>query len=391
MSSVSEPGDSNTSARARQKWNRLLSLPSRRNVKAGLSSSSRVMTPSTSAGHPLASMGGFVTFSIDSASSPSDLPDDLAAGGRGAAPVRGMGPAVPGYGPMTGKCTPNSRRMVRFSKVTKRYGTLTVLDALDLDVHASEMVSIIGPSGAGKTSVLRMLMTLEEIDDGVIYVDGQPLTHMERGGALVKANAAHVRKHRITIGMVFQHFNLFPHMTALENCMEAPVQVLGLSNDEAEARAVELLEMVGLADKKDQHPSRLSGGRQQRVAIARALAMRPKVMLLDEVTSALDPEVIGEVLNVIRQLNSEYHLTMLMVTHQMGFAREISDRVCFCTRARSRSRAPPTRFSATPGTSAPTSFYPRCWKRVERSHGLRPARERRPGSTPISTSFSRTR
>ena len=129
--------------------------------------------------------------------------------------------------------------------------------------------------------------------------------------------------------MVFQQFNLFPHMTALENCMEAPVQVLGLTRAEAEARAVDLLEMVGLDDKKDQHPSRLSGGQQQRVAIARALAMRPKVMLLDEVTSALDPEVIGEVLNVIRQLNSEYNLTMLMVTHQMGFAREISDRVCF--------------------------------------------------------------
>ena len=219
--------------------------------------------------------------------------------------------------------------MVRFSKVTKRYGSLTVLDALDLDVEANEMVSIIGPSGAGKTSVLRMLMTLEEIDEGVIYVDGQPLTHMERGGALVKANAAHVRKHRINIGMVFQHFNLFPHMTALENCMEAPVQVLGLRKDEAEARAVELLEMVGLEDKKHQHPSRLSGGQQQRVAIARALAMRPKVMLLDEVTSALDPEVIGEVLSVIRRLNSEHNLTMLMVTHQMGFAREISDRVCF--------------------------------------------------------------
>ncbi len=219
--------------------------------------------------------------------------------------------------------------MVRFSKVTKRYGSLTVLDALDLDVAANEMVCIIGPSGAGKTSVLRMLMTLEEIDDGVIYVEGQPLTHMERDGVLVKANTAHLRKQRMNIGMVFQHFNLFPHMTALANCMEAPVQVLGLSRDEAEARAVELLGMVGLEDKKDQHPSRLSGGQQQRVAIARALAMRPKVMLLDEVTSALDPEVIGEVLNVIRQLNSEHSLTMLMVTHQMGFAREISDRVCF--------------------------------------------------------------
>jgi polar amino acid transport system ATP-binding protein len=219
--------------------------------------------------------------------------------------------------------------MVRFQNVTKRYGSLTVLDSLNLDVGANEMVSIIGPSGSGKTTVLRMLMTLEEIDEGVIYVDGQPLTHMPRNGKLVKANRAYLRRQRMNIGMVFQHFNLFPHMTALENCMEAPVQVLGMNKKEVEERSVELLEMVGLGDKKDQHPSRLSGGQQQRVAIARALAMRPKVMLLDEVTSALDPEVIGEVLNVIRRLNSEHNLTMLMVTHQMGFAKEISDRVCF--------------------------------------------------------------
>lgn len=129
--------------------------------------------------------------------------------------------------------------------------------------------------------------------------------------------------------MVFQQFNLFPHMTALENCVEAPVNVLGMDRDEAESRAIDLLRLVGMDTKKDQHPSRLSGGQQQRVAIARALAMRPKVMLLDEVTSALDPEVISEVLNVIRSLNDEHNLTMLMVTHQMGFAREISDRVCF--------------------------------------------------------------
>jgi len=225
--------------------------------------------------------------------------------------------------------------------VTKRYGDLTVLDSLDLDIASNEMVSIIGPSGSGKTTVLRMLMTLEEIDEGVIYVDGQPLTHMERNGQLVRANAAHVRRQRSNIGMVFQHFNLFPHMTALENCMEAPVQVLGLSRDEAESRSVELLDMVGLADKKDQHPARLSGGQQQRVAIARALAMRPKVMLLDEVTSALDPEVIGEVLNVIRRLNSEHNLTMLMVTHQMGFAKEISDRVCFFFAGKIYEQGPP--------------------------------------------------
>jgi polar amino acid transport system ATP-binding protein len=238
--------------------------------------------------------------------------------------------------------------MVRFAKVTKRYGSLTVLDSLDLDVATNEMVSIIGPSGSGKTTVLRMLMTLEEIDEGVIYVDGEPLTHMARGGKLAKANAAHLRKMRGNIGMVFQHFNLFPHMTALENCMEAPVHVLGLGKEEAERRSVELLDMVGLADKKDQHPSRLSGGQQQRVAIARALAMRPKVMLLDEVTSALDPEVIGEVLNVIRRLNSEHNLTMLMVTHQMGFAREVPDRVCFFYGGKIEEQGPPSQIFSDP-------------------------------------------
>jgi len=219
--------------------------------------------------------------------------------------------------------------LVRFARVTKRYGPLTVLDALDLDIRHNEIVSIIGPSGSGKTTVLRMLMTLEEIDEGVIYVDGEPLTHMARGGRLVRASQKHLRRMRTNIGMVFQHFNLFPHMTALENCIEAPIQVLGLSKAEAVERAEELLNMVGVADKMQQHPARLSGGQQQRVAIARALAMRPKVMLLDEVTSALDPEVVGEVTQVIRKLATEHHLTMIMVTHQMGFAREISDRVCF--------------------------------------------------------------
>ena len=219
--------------------------------------------------------------------------------------------------------------MVRFEKVTKRYGALTVLDALDLDIAPNEKVSIIGPSGSGKTTVLRMLMTLERINDGVIHVDGEPLTHMQKGDGLVPADERHLRRVRGKIGMVFQHFNLFPHMSALKNCMEAPVNVLGLPRKEAEARAAELLDMVGLGDKKGHFPSQLSGGQQQRVAIARALAMRPKVMLFDEVTSALDPELVGEVLNVIRRLGTEHNLTMLMVTHQMGFAREFSDRVCF--------------------------------------------------------------
>ena len=246
--------------------------------------------------------------------------------------------------------------MVRFSKVTKRYGDLTVLDNLDLDVAANEMVTIIGPSGSGKTTVLRMLMTLETIDEGVIYVDGVPLSHMERGGALEPASEKYLRSHRSKIGMVFQQFNLFPHMTALENCIEAPITVLGLDKAEAEHRALELLGMVGLLDKKDEHPSRLSGGQQQRVAIARALAMRPKVMLLDEVTSALDPEVIGEVLSVIRTLNSEHSLTMLMVTHQMGFAREISDRVCFFYQGRIAEQGPPDRIFGEPTNERTRQF-----------------------------------
>ena len=246
--------------------------------------------------------------------------------------------------------------MVRFQNVTKRYGPLVVLDSLHLDVRANEMVSIIGPSGSGKTTVLRMLMTLERIDEGVIYVDGVPLTHMEQGGSLVPANQKHLRKVRGDVGMCFQQFNLFPHMTALENCIEAPIQVLGMRRDEAEARAIDLLEMVGVADKKDEHPVRLSGGQQQRVAIARALAMRPKVMLLDEVTSSLDPEVIGEVLNVIRKLNSEHSLTMLMVTHQMGFAKEISDRVCFFFEGNIAEQGPPEQIFGDPQNERTRQF-----------------------------------
>jgi len=219
--------------------------------------------------------------------------------------------------------------MVRFMNVSKSYGALSVVDGLNLDISEGEMVSIIGPSGSGKTTVLRMLMTLETIDAGVIYVDGSPLTHMVRDGVLVPANASYLRKMRAKIGMCFQHFNLFPHMSALQNCMEGPVTVLGLSKADARKRAEELLTMVGMIDKKDQYPARLSGGQQQRVAIARALAMRPKVMLFDEVTSALDPEVIGEVTQVIKKLVTVHRLTMLMVTHQMGFASDISDRVCF--------------------------------------------------------------
>jgi polar amino acid transport system ATP-binding protein len=231
-----------------------------------------------------------------------------------------------------------------------------VLDALDLDVAPNEKVSIIGPSGSGKTTVLRMLMTLERINEGVIYVEGRPLTHMQKNGGLVPADERHLRRERGNIGMVFQHFNLFPHMTALRNCMEAPVFVLGLSKREAESRAAELLDMVGLSDKKSHYPSQLSGGQKQRVAIARALAMRPKILLFDEVTSALDPELCGEVLNVIRKLGAEHNLTMLMVTHQMGFAREFSDRVCFFYAGKIAEQGPPDQLFGNPQNERTRQF-----------------------------------
>ena len=249
-----------------------------------------------------------------------------------------------------------SRPMVRFEQVTKQYGDLVVLDHLDLDIRPNEKVAIIGPSGSGKTTVLRMLMTLERIDGGLIEVDGEPLTHMSKNGALVPADERYIRRRRGKIGMVFQHFNLFPHMTALKNCMEAPMRVLGLPRKGAEARAAELLDMVGLADKKDSYPGALSGGQQQRVAIARALAMRPKVMLFDEVTSALDPELVGEVLNVIRKLGAEHDLTMLMVTHQMGFAKEFADRVCFFYGGRIAEQGPPDQLFGAPRNERTRQF-----------------------------------
>ncbi|TIT02930.1 MAG: ectoine/hydroxyectoine ABC transporter ATP-binding protein EhuA [Mesorhizobium sp.] len=246
--------------------------------------------------------------------------------------------------------------MVRFDNVSKRYGALTVLDGLNLEIAHGEKVSIIGPSGSGKTTVLRMLMTLETINDGVIWVEGQPLTHMERNGKLVPADLAHIRKIRAKIGMVFQSFNLFPHMTAMQNCIEAPITVLGMKRADAEARAADLLDMVGLSEKKDHYPSQLSGGQQQRVAIARACAMRPKIMLFDEVTSALDPELVGEVLEVIRKLGREHDLTMLMVTHQMGFAKEFSDRVCFFHAGKICEQGPPNELFGAPKNERTRQF-----------------------------------
>ncbi|MBD0707017.1 MULTISPECIES: ectoine/hydroxyectoine ABC transporter ATP-binding protein EhuA [unclassified Streptomyces] len=219
---------------------------------------------------------------------------------------------------------------VRFERVTKRYGDQTVLDGLDLTVGRGERVTLIGPSGSGKTTILRLLMTLERVTEGVIHVDGLPYSHSPSGPGgrtLVPASERELAERRRRIGMVFQQFNLFPHMNVLENVVEAPVHVLGEGREEAEAHARELLGLVGLADRTDARPTRLSGGQQQRVAIARALAMRPEILLLDEVTSALDPELVAEVLDVLRGIARDTEITLLCVTHEMGFARDVSDRV----------------------------------------------------------------
>ncbi|MBD8066922.1 ectoine/hydroxyectoine ABC transporter ATP-binding protein EhuA [Devosia sp. PTR5] len=247
--------------------------------------------------------------------------------------------------------------MIKFDKVVKRFGDLTVLNKLDFEVQRGEKVSIIGPSGSGKSTVLRILMTLEGIDGGVVTVDGEPLWHEKApDGTLKPASETHLRKMRTQLGMVFQQFNLFPHMTVLRNITEAPVKVLGLSKKEARQRAEELLELVGLADQAQKYPGQLSGGQKQRVGIARALAMRPNILLFDEPTSALDPELVGEVLNVIRKLADEHDLTMLLVTHEMRFAKEISDRVCFFDRGRIREEGTPEELFTDPNEDRTREF-----------------------------------
>ena len=217
---------------------------------------------------------------------------------------------------------------VRFRGVHKAFGDNVVLRDLDLNVEPGERVVIIGPSGSGKTTILRVLMTLERPDGGTIQVGGDQLYHEERDGQLKPAREKHIREVRSRIGMVFQHFNLFPHMSALENIMLAPVQVHGRSKDEARQLGMELLDKVGLAEHANHTPGELSGGQKQRVAIARSLATEPSVMLFDEVTSALDPELVGEVLDVMKGLASS-GMTMVVVTHEMGFAREVADELVF--------------------------------------------------------------
>ncbi|GAK40804.1 polar amino acid ABC transporter ATP-binding protein [Paenibacillus sp. TCA20] len=219
--------------------------------------------------------------------------------------------------------------IVKYSGVTKSFGDVEVLKGIDLEIRPGEKVAVIGPSGSGKTTLGRMLMTLEEPTQGTIEVDGELLWHMEDKGRIIRANEKHLHKMRCNVGMIFQHFNLFPHMNVLRNVTEAPRKVLGLSKAEAEERAISMLGKVGLADKLKMYPASLSGGQKQRVAIARALVMRPKVMVFDEVTSALDPELVGEVLEVIREIAEEGEMAMMLITHEMDFAKDIADRVIF--------------------------------------------------------------
>jgi polar amino acid transport system ATP-binding protein len=212
--------------------------------------------------------------------------------------------------------------------VRKSYGALEVLKGVDLTVRPGEVTAILGPSGSGKSTLLRVLNHLEKVDAGLVRVDGELVGYRIKGRKLHELPPRGILRQRSQIGFVFQNFNLFPHLTVLENVMEAPVSAQRRRRDEVEAEAVELLERVGVGDKAHDYPRRLSGGQQQRVAIARALALRPKVMLFDEPTSALDPELVGEVLEVIRQLARD-GATLVIVTHEVGFAREVADTVVF--------------------------------------------------------------
>ncbi|HEU5198206.1 MAG TPA: ectoine/hydroxyectoine ABC transporter ATP-binding protein EhuA [Ktedonobacterales bacterium] len=230
--------------------------------------------------------------------------------------------------------------MVQAEHVIKRFGTSEVLRDVSMTVQRNEKVVIIGPSGSGKTTFLRCINHLEKIQDGKISVDGQLVGYCEINGKIVEDTERNIARMRAQIGMVFQRFNLFPHLTALENVIEAPTHVLRKPKREATERAMELLNKVGLAEKAHHYPNALSGGQQQRVAIARALAMNPKLMLFDEATSALDPELVGEVLKVMRQL-AEEGMTMIVVTHEMGFAREVADRVIFMDQGKIVEEGPP--------------------------------------------------
>ena len=248
--------------------------------------------------------------------------------------------------------------MVQAQAVSKHFGALQVLRGINLEVKRGEVMCIIGPSGSGKSTFLRCINHLEKVDGGRLMVDGQMVGYREHGGRVYELKDREVCRRRAEVGMVFQHFNLFDHKTALENVTEAPIQVAGMSKHEARAIAGRLLESVGLAEKAHAYPRQLSGGQKQRVAIARALAMSPKLMLFDEPTSALDPEIVGEVLDVMRKLAHE-GMTMLVATHEMTFARDVADRVVFMDGGVIVEQGPPSQVLTAPSHERTKRFLAR--------------------------------
>ncbi|MDT5053833.1 MAG: polar amino acid transport system ATP-binding protein [Mycobacterium sp.] len=237
--------------------------------------------------------------------------------------------------------------MVQAQEVCKSFGALHVLKGITLEVGRGEVLCMVGPSGSGKSTFLRCINHLEQVNAGRLYVDGDLIGYRDRGTKLHEMSPRDAAKQRRNIGMVFQHFNLFPHRTALENIIEAPIHVKGVKKDAAVARGKDLLDQVGLSEKANAYPAQLSGGQQQRVAIARALAMNPKLMLFDEPTSALDPELVGEVLGVMKKLATE-GMTMVVVTHEMGFAREVANQLVFMDGGVVVESGPPREVLANP-------------------------------------------
>lgn len=223
--------------------------------------------------------------------------------------------------------TRSTQVIVKFERVNKYFGDLHVLNDINLEVLKNQVLVIIGPSGSGKSTLLRSINHLERVESGHLFVNGRMVGYIEKDGKLLEDSEKNIARQRMEIGMVFQRFNLFPHLTALENIMEAPIQVKRTSRKQAEEEAMQLLVRIGLTEKRDSYPNQLSGGQQQRIAIARALAMKPSLMLFDEPTSALDPEMIGEVLDVMKSIAHE--TTMIVVSHEMGFARAAADRIIF--------------------------------------------------------------
>lgn len=248
--------------------------------------------------------------------------------------------------------------MIEFRDIEKSYGDHLVLHELNFSVAKGDRVTLIGPSGSGKTTILRLVMTLEEATDGYIFIDGQPLTHEERGGKRVARSKKDQKDIRKRIGMVFQQFNLFPHKSALQNVIEAPILSRRISKSDATKNGKDLLTRVGLAERVDYYPAELSGGQQQRVAIARALAMKPDVMLFDEPTSALDPELVGEVLAVIKDL-AEGGMTMMIVTHEMQFAADVADRTIFMDEGRIVEVGPSRQVINSPSSQRAREFFTR--------------------------------